>query len=447
METADPAAGLQKPAEGILRRLTHFYLNDWNATPSTEPAPRRALDAPMDSPPFPSSDWGYGGAPTIGTPDSNVYPAMAALRREGAKTHLYGWVEASGNASTSSQTNYPLAYSSLPNRVILNQAVVILERQPDTMQRKHFDWGFHLSGLFGADYRFMAAKGYWSGQLLDHNRQYGFDPVREWVDLYFPVREGLIVRAGRFLALPGIETQIAPGNFTHTHSLIFTMAPSTETGAVATLKLTKQWMIQAGISAGHDVAPWTVDRTPSALACLNYSTRSNHDNINVCASGINGGHYAYNNVQHYDAVWNHRFNSKWNTATEGWVMYERDVPNIASSAHPILPVETGANGAFCAAGQASCFAPEYAMLNYLNRAVNSKLYIGVRNGFMNDKKGQRTGMPGRYTANTVYVTRNFGSTVMLRSDLRFDHSWDRQGYDNGTSRSQLLFTVDLVYKF
>ena len=447
VDTKGPAAAVQKPAGGILRRLTHFYLNDWNAAPSTEPAPRRALDAPMDSPPFPSSDWGYGGSPTIGTPDSNVYPIMAALRREGAKTHLYGWVEASGNASTSSQTNYPLAYSSLPNRVLLNQAVVVLERQPDTMQTKHFDWGFHLSGLFGADYRYMAAKGYWSGQLLDHNRQYGFDPVWESLDLYFPVKEGLIVRAGRFLALPGIETQMSPGNFTHTHSLIFAMAPSTETGAVATLKLTKQWMIQAGISAGHDVAPWTVDRTPSALACLNYSTRSNHDNIDACASGINGGHYAYNNVQHFDAVWNHRFNSKWNTATEGWVMYERDVPNVANGAHPILPVETGANGAFCAAGQASCFAPEYAMLNYLNRVVNSKLYVGTRNGFMNDKKGQRTGVPGRYTANTIYVTKTFGSTVILRSDLRFDHSWDRQGYDNGTKRSQLLFTVDLVYKF
>jgi hypothetical protein len=66
---------------------------------------------------------------------------------------------------------------------------------------------------------------------------------------------------------------------------------------------------------------------------------------------------------------------------------------------------------------------------------------------VNDKKGQRTGTPGKYTANAIYVTKNFGSTVMLRSELRFDHSWDRVAYNNGKARNQLFFGVDLIYKF
>jgi hypothetical protein len=37
---------------------------------------------------------------------------------------------------------------------------------------------------------------------------------------------------------------------------------------------------------------------------------------NVCANGINSGKYAYNNLQHYDATWYHKFNAKWHTATE-----------------------------------------------------------------------------------------------------------------------------------
>jgi hypothetical protein len=45
--------------------------------------------------------------------------------------------------------------------------------------------------------------------------------------------------------------------------------------------------------------------------------------------GINDGKYAYNNLQHYDATWYHRFNAKWHTATEAWYMYERQVPDVA----------------------------------------------------------------------------------------------------------------------
>jgi hypothetical protein len=112
-----------------------------------------------------------------------------------------------------------------------------------------------------------------------------------------------------------------------------------------------------------------------------------------------------------------------------------------------LPPETGANGAFCAAGQRSCLAPEYAAMNYLNYEVNSRLFLGLRSDFLNDKKGQRTGIAGKYTENTLYATKTFGTTVLLRPELRFDHSWDRPGYNGSKARNQLFFGVDLIYKF
>ena len=49
--------------------------------------------------------------------------------------------------------------------------------------------------------------------------------------------------------------------------------------------------------------------------------------------------------------------------------------------------------------------------------------------------------------NTLYATKYIGSTVMLRPELRFDHSWDNRGYDNGTARNQFFFGMDLIYKF
>ena len=127
-----------------------------------------------------------------------------------------------------------------------------------------------------------------------------------------------------------------------------------------------------GRSAGHDVAPWSDDRKASGILCLNYSTKSNHDNFYACANGINDGKYAYNNLQDFDGTWYHRFNARWHTATEAWYMYEREVPNIAGNvANPVTP-ELGANGAFCRAGVLRCTAPEYAIVNYINREIDSK---------------------------------------------------------------------------
>ena len=432
----------------FFQRLGHYYARDWMGTlPAAPSAVRRGLDAPLDSPPYPSSDWGYGGSPAMGIPDGNNYPLMTALKLQNSRTKIYGWIAPSFNASTSAKNNFPVSYDVFPNSIVLNQAVIYLERLPDTVQKTHFDFGYHLTAFFGNDYRFTTAKDYLSQQLLQKNRRYGFDPVLEYADLYFPVKEGLNIRVGRFLSVPGIEAQLAPNNYNMTHSLLYTIDPFTDTGVIGTLKLSKQWMVQLGLSAGHDVAPWSDDRKPSGIACLNYSTASNHDNFYACANGINDGKYAYNNLQHYDATWYHRFNGKWHMATEAWYMYERQVPNVAGNVANPMPTETGANGAFCAAGQQTCTAPEYAIVNYVNREINPKLTVGFRSDFLDDKKGQRTGVATKYTENTLYATKYFGSTVLLRPEIRFDHSWDKLGYNNGTARNQFFVGADLIYKF
>jgi hypothetical protein len=215
----------QMPGDGLqgnfFQRLGGFYAKDWTGKLPGSPAPtRRALDAPLDSPPFPSSDWGSGGSSPIGVPDGNVYPLMTALKKENSRTKVYGWVAGSVNASSSSNNNFPLSYDIFPNRVEMNQAVVYVERLPNTVQKTHFDWGFHTTAFYGIDYRFTTAKGYFSQQLLQKNHVYGFDPVLEYVDLYFPVKEGLNIRMGRFLSVPGIEAQLAPNNYNMTHSLL-----------------------------------------------------------------------------------------------------------------------------------------------------------------------------------------------------------------------------------
>lgn len=435
----------QNSGESFFQRLFDAYKRDWRgtATSTTEP-PRRIPPSAVDSPPFPNSDWPYGGSSLIGAPDSNTYPLMEALNGNSTRTKIYGWIEPGFNFSTSKHIVYPMSYNIYANRLALDQAVVYVERLPDTVQTDHFDWGFHLTAFYGVDYRFTTSVGYFSQQLLKFDRQYGFDPVLEYMDLYFPqVAEGMNIRIGRYISVPGIEAQLAPANYSYTHSLLFTTDPFTQTGALATIKLNRQWLVQAGIQASNDTAPWADDAKPSLTACLSYTTLVVNDNVYLCANGINNGHYGYNNVQHYDATWYHKFNATTHSATEAWYMYERDVPNVAG---PITP-KPGANPAFCLPTQTTCFAPEWSIANYVEKELSKKDYLSIRNEVLDDIKGQRTGFKTRYSEHELMYGHWIGSTVVFRPGIRFERSYDRPAYDLGTRSNQLSFTMDVIFKF
>jgi Putative beta-barrel porin-2, OmpL-like. bbp2 len=431
--------------KGFFARLAEFYRQDWWGTAASSPAPpRRGLPSPLDSPPFPNSDWSYGGSPVIGEPDTNSYPLMTAVNRARSRTKLYGWFEPTLDFSSSAYRNEPEANDAYSNRLELNQLVLYVERLPDSVQRDHIDWGYHLTALVGTDYRFTMAKGYFSSQLLNDHRQYGFDPALEYVDLYLPqIADGLNLRLGRFISVPGIEAQLAPNNYIFSHSLLYAIDPFTDTGLMAMFKLNDQWLVQLGITSGHDVAPWTPDAKPSGTACLNFTTTSVNDNFYVCANGINDGKYAYNNLQQYDATWYHKFSKTVHMATEAWYMYERGVPAIGGRIQP----ETGANAAYCLLGEQRCIAPEYALVNFLQKELSAHNFVSFRCDFLDDKKGQRTGYATRYSENTISWTHWIGTTIQLRPELRFDRAWDRKAYDNGRRQNQLTLASDLIFHF
>jgi hypothetical protein len=441
-------------APGFFRRLTSYYHDDWFPPPqpsAAQPSPapqRRGLPSPLDSPPLPSGDWGYGGSPDIGAPDGNSYPLMTAINGAKSRSKIYGWIEPGVNGSTSSHTNLPEVYDQYPNSIQLDQLLLYVERLPDTVQTRHFDWGYHFTAVYGTDYRYFTALGYFSQQLLKFNRQYGADLPIEYIDLYFPhVAQGMNVRIGRFISVPGIEAQLAPNNYTFSHSILYFVDPFTDTGAIATIKLSDKWLVQAGLTDGHDVAPWTNDAQPSGTLCLNYTTRSVNDNLYACANGINDGDYGFDNLQQFDVTWYHRFSKTVHIATESWYMYQHRVPNVAGRvANPIMP-ELGTNGATCHVGVLRCTAPEYAIANYVEKELSPKLFISFRSEVVNDRRGQRTGYTTKYSENTLSLTRWIGSTIQIRPELRFEHAYDQPAYDGGRTHSQFTAASDLIFHF
>ncbi len=446
------------PSPDFLKRLINAYALDWHPSrvpPSTEPAPpRRLYESPLDAPPFPSADWTYGGSPVIGEPDTSVYPLMSAIygNKDGdawKRSHvkIYGWFNGGFNVSSSNKgkfANAPTSYYVSPNTVTADQEVLFVERLPDTVQTSHFDWGFRLTQLYGQDYRYTTAHGYFSQQLLQKNNLYGYDPVMMYVDLYYPhVAQGLNIRMGRYISLPDIEAQLSPNNYTYSHSLLYTVDPYTQTGIMGTLRLKPTVLVQAGFSGGNDVAPWTKDATPTFTACVSVTFRNGKDNLYPCVNSLNGGKYAYNNIQMFVNTWYHKISPTWHTDTEAYYMYERGVPAING---PITP-EIGANPAYCSSGEARCFAPEWAFVNYVEHEFSKRSSMTLRTDFLNDLKGQRTGYQTKYSEFLAGYNFWVGSTVTIRPEIRYEHSYDAKAYDNGTKQNQGIIAGDVIYHF
>jgi hypothetical protein len=465
------ATTLEKPRFFI--RWGRAYVADWTGTTATDPnAPkRRGTPAPISSPPFPSGDWPLGGTQQIGATDSGTYPLQTAIDGgEGTKdgrTKWYGWIAVGANGSTNNRgnagkgiaANLPSAYDEFPNTVVLDQMALYYERLANTVQTDHFDYGFRLAGLYGQDYRFTTAKGMLSQQLLLKNSQYGFDPVMFYVDLYFPkLGQGADLRVGRYISLPDIEAQLAPDNYTYSHSILYTYDCYTQTGANLTVKINNHWTAQGGVSAGCDVMPWTTDAKVTGNACLVYTWRDGGDALNTCDNTINDGKYAYNNLTAFYETWYHRISPHWHTDTEAWYQYMKDTPNMwwYNTGVPMNPVtapwpETTTNGrpagtgsqvstlnfgAVCENPSSSytgthatrCFAPEWAITNYIEHNFwHNTASLNIRSEVVDDIKGQRTGTPGIFEEHMVGFDFWAGSTVTFRPELSYVHSFSPYG--------------------
>jgi len=485
---AAPAATPATPASakrGFMTRWGHAYLDDWTVDSSgapASPAPeRRGTPAPLSSPPFPSADWPIGGTPVIGAPDYQTYPLMQAINENKSRVKVYGWVDIGANGSTSNKGKYANieeSYDVIPNSIQLDQVALYIERLENTVQTDHVDWGFRFTNLYGLDYRYTTAKGIFSQQLLSgpSGQTYGYDPVMYYFDLYLPkIGQGTVVRAGRYISLPDIEAQLAPNNYTYSHSILYTYDCYTQNGINATTKFSSHWTAQAGVSGGCETSPWISNAKLTGNACLSYTWTNGGNNLYACANAVNSAKYAYNNLNGYYLTWYHKINATWHTDVEAYYQYEKNVPNLCYLVSPCISygsnanigansgsitspgLITGANGAQCDPSQTHCFAPSTAIVNYLEHEFdNHHASLNIRNEFVEDFSGQRTGSKTSYYEGLVGFNFWLGSTVTFRPELRYEHSFNVPAYDspfiNGadgppTKSSQLTAAADLIWHF
>jgi hypothetical protein len=422
---------------------------------------RRALPSPWSSPPFPGSE--YQGYPLIGVPvDNTLWPLQKFMQGtypgdllNAARIRLYGWVTVEGNVSTDRFSNSPDSYWIRPNKFDMDQAIIRLERQADTVQTDHVDWGFRSTALYGIDYRYMTAGGWLSDQLLKNNRLYGFDPTEQYIDVYIPqVAQGLVVRVGRWIACPDIETQFAPDNYLGSHSILFTFDTYTVTGVMLSFKVSDQWELQGAVTAGTDMAPWYFGALPTGFVGIRWVSKSNNDALYTCLNQINNANFRYDtidgqpaghdNFNYLVSTWEHRVNELCHTKTEAYIMWQKDA--VLGGTPSIGPVQTFGGGGGIGAPIPG-IAWTYGAVNYTMFQTSPKGFITVRNELWRDEEGERSGFAGTYSSHTIGFTHNFTRLLQIRPEVGYYRNWTEPAFDNGAKHGAVIAGFDMTMRF
>lgn len=408
----------------------------------------RSLPSPLPNLPFPVSDW--DGGPLVGV-DATApnYPLQKALGITKSKVKIYGWVDVGGDISSSKHSNAPTSYDIVPNSVLLDQIGLKFDKQPNTAQTDHIDYGFLVTTIFGTDYRYTTGKGYFSNQLLQHNNKYGFDPAEVYGLLYFPkVADGMILKVGRFISPADIEAQWATDNYLYTHSLMFTVDPYTFTGAQATFKLGSYWQLEVGAHGGNDVALWSKAASLNGLLMARWVSKNNNNSIYGGINALGAGNYKDNHddLQMAVATWGHKFNETFHMMTEAYYIWQHNALVGGTVIEgPPQPFYTGVGAGSLIPGTSNAVG----VVNYFQVKLSGHDYISIRNGYLNDPQANRTGYATSYSDHTIGFVHHFNDYIRIRPEIRYERAYADgiTPYDNGTKKDQYSAAMDLIVRF
>lgn len=433
---------------GMVILVIRGYGQNASASAGTKDTVMRSLPSPLLNPPFPTSDW--DGGPLIGADGTAPnYPLQKLLGLAASKVKIYGWVDVGGNLSTSKYSNAPTSYDLIPNSAVLDQVGLKFDKQPNTVQKDHFDWGFLSTTIFGTDYRYTTAKGYFSNQLLKHNNEYGADPAELYGLLYFPkIADGMLLKLGRYISPADIEAQWATDNYLYSHSLMFTVDPYTFTGVQATFKLGSYWQLEAGVHFGNDMAPWSNSARLNGLLMFRWVSKDNNNSLYGGINSLGSGEYnhEHDDLQMVVMTWGHKFNETFHMMTEAYYMWQYDALTGGTVINgPARSFLEGVGPGVPIPGAATA----QGFVNYFQVLTGKKDYLSIRNDLLNDPQANRTGFKTLYTSHTVGYVRYFTDLIRIRPEIRYERAWASEvtPYDNGSKKDQFTAAMDLIVRF
>lgn len=449
---------------GLTSLRLHAQTTPASKDSTTNPYPsydsNRVLPSPLPFPPYPATDWAYG-EPLVGLPeDASDGPLQKVLgmANDRSRIKIYGWVDPGFNLSSSREINIPVSYNIIPNSLELNQAVLRIEREINTVQRNHFDWGFRVSNVYGMDYRYTTARGWFSKQYFKNNNLYGYDNPETYVMFYIPkVMQGMVIKVGRFISPPDIEAQLATNNYLYTHSVMFTYDAYTFTGAQATFKVSKRVQFVVGVHGGNDVAVWDSAASWHGQALMRWVAANNNNALWGGINTLGNSQYrkGHDNKQAIVVTWGHRFNKTFHMQTEAYYQWQYNGALGGSASYGPVRYDAGGGPGPIVHG----INQQIGFVNYFQMLLSTKAFISLRNDLFSDVQGQQTGFKTTYISHTIGVNYFFTPWIQVRPELRYD--WNSTFNPIGSSfekvvpydaigipkQNQLLFSMDMIVRF
>lgn len=406
------------------------------------------IDIPPPPPPPPAAEAARAAA---------ALPDRWALMRElqgtcyGAclddnRMSIYGWTEASFTASTAGRNNQPVVWNDRANEFLLNQHWVRFERSVVTTGTEP-TFGFRSDWLIGSDYRFTLPRGIFNSQLLNsrgNQNLYGVDPIAFYGEAYIPtVARGLDLKVGRFFTPFGVESLEAVSTPMVSRSYAFNWCPPfTHTGVLATLYADPVWTFQAGLVLGNDVfidpsdearfvgtAKWTQpggQNTVTVGTSLGRGKLNTGDPFAPATVSLMTEPFGRNNINVFDLVWTHTFNSRASYFFEA-----------------IFGYQTNTQGIFNATGSGT--ATWGSLVHYFNYTFSPQVTGVARFETFDDFQGHRTGFEGLYTAATLALQYRPRKDVIIRPEVRYDHNFESRPFEG--KHGLLTAAIDVVFRW
>lgn len=224
--------------------------------------------------------------------------------------------------------NRPLRFNDKHDELQLNQLYMFVDRPA----RYGCDWdfGFRADLLYGTDYFFTQAFGLethtnntnrWNGDSGPRgaaNR--GLAMPQLYGEVFAPIGNGLLLKAGHFYSPMGYESVMAPANFFYSRSLSFSHGePRTFTGLLASYVKSTNSTVHAGFHRGWDV--WDDPDPSNGLSVLAGMTWKSDCECTTFSAWINSGPepslVSFNeNMTNYSLVLTHQITDRLHGAAQ-----------------------------------------------------------------------------------------------------------------------------------
>jgi hypothetical protein len=361
--------------------------------------------------------------------------------------------------------NFGQLFTDKANEFLLNQILLTAHRDIDP--KKDWDIGVKFQFMYGSDARYTHFLGELDHVTDDRNQ---LDIVENWIDFKTPWlgKGGMEIKVGQYPTLLGYEVIDPRGNQLYSHSYVFNSLPLKHTGILTTTHVSDALDIYAGADTGVNTTFGPAGDPNSSGAFLGgFALHLDKGNWNITTTTHIGPENAADNSdirQYWDVINSYKINDKWLLVTDMDFIHDDITVGKFS----------GQNG--------------WGLSQYVVYTANDWLGITLRGEFFRDPEGFyvaafpcnlcfvdfESGNPGpipgqpgtgrgtaigagpaTYTELTLgFQIKPFSNSsktwlknALIRPEVRWDHSFDTNAFDNFTNNNQFTAASDFIVVF